>query len=1211
MSDRRSEETKEPAASLSLSFRIPRYFVQHRQLGFAVMLLTMVAGIVSYAHMPKHKDPHVEPRTISATVSWPGAPSALVEELVTRRLEERMAAGDGIERVESTSAVGGAMVSVTVHEDMPDSAVAAALDAAAERARDITDWPLGATRPEVHRGMSDTAAILLSVTAEPATVAELSLRAGLVRDAVTNARLGKSANGRAAALFSYPLGEAAPKAFRRTLEALAAAAGLVDAVVVEGSGFVLVDAANDVATLQRLDAAARKAEPATMTDLWPSVLGTDATSLTAGLRSFPGDSHGLLALTDAAEKTAERLRRLDAVGSIHAVGGGNPTVFVDYVPARLAGSGLTLERIQQSIAARNVMGGGGSVALGQRDVAVSPVLRMQSAGDVARTPIGVDAFGANLHLGDVAEVTRGPDASRGQRSYRRTFAGDVGTRRGRSVTLAIYPKGDSLANLDTQLTAELAAARSWAPEGVRLARATDQAREVKEKTALFFTSLWESILLVVVVAIVGFRNWRTALVLAFSIVLTLATTFVLMALLRVDIQQISVASLILSLGLIVDDPVVAGDAIQRELLGGASRERAAWHGPGKLARAIFYGTAANIVAYLPFLLVGGSVGRFLWSLPVVMTASLVASRVVSMTFVPLLGRTFLVPSVGLPRAKKRSMWAETYERVLSAALRRKNTVLLGSLVVLGLGALGLARMKSSFFPRDRTNLFVVNVALSSDATLGATDGVVEQVDALVDEVGEAWRARGARYPVRASTSYVGGGAPRFWYSLVTTHARPNLGQIVVELEDEGATVAFAEELQRLASARVADARVDVRLLENGKSGTMPVEVRISGDDTRILRSVADKVASALGEVPLARGVRDDWGDANLRMGVELDETRAATAAISPGSVARGTADTWRGSLLGVLSESTRSVPIVARSTAGTRSAVGDDATTGAGDRRVPLATVAKLPMLAEASIIRRRNQQRTITVACLPVSHALPSEIMEAVRPELRKLAAELGPGYVMEVGGVEEDAGKVRGDTWLVAGVSLAAVLTVLLLQFRSASRALLVLAAIPYGVAAALVSLWVSGSSLGFMATLGMISLVGVIVSHIVVLFEYLEEARERHVPFAAAVVEACTHRARPVLVTVLATMLGLVPLAAHGGPLWQPLCIAQLGGLAVATGVTLLLVPVLYGRLVELGWIRWTEARGADVTMLTRRMSPRLTPRVTDRATALAAPGRRVGT
>ncbi len=1205
MNDHRSEETKEPTAPLSLSFRIPKYFVQHPQLGFAVMVLTMLAGIVSYAHMPKHKDPHVEARTISATVSWPGAPAALVEELVTQRLEERMAAGDGIERVESTSAVGGAMVSATVRDDMPDSAVAAALDAAAERAREIVDLPMGAGKPEVHRGMGDTAAILLTLTGEAATAAELALRAGLVRDALTKARQGKSATGRAAVLFGYPLGESVPKVFRRTIEALGAAGGVVDLVMVEGSGFVLVDAAADVATMHRLDAAVRMAEPAP--ELWPSIVGTDAGALEAELRRAPGDRLGLLAITEAAEKTADRLRRLDAVGSVKVVGGGNPTVFVDYVPARLAGTGLTLDRIQQSIAARNVMGGGGSVALGQRDVAVSPVLRMQTAVDVARTPVGVDAFGAILHLGDVAEVTRGPDASRGQRSYRRDVAGDAGKRRGRSVTLAIYPKGDSLANLDTQLGAELATARTWAPEGVRLERATDQAREVKEKTSLFFTSLWESILLVVVVAILGFRNWRTALVLALSILVTLAMTFVLMALLRVDIQQISVASLILSLGLIVDDPVVAGDAIQRELLGGASRERAAWHGPGKLARAIFYGTAANIVAYLPFLLVGGSVGRFLWSLPVVMTASLVASRIVSMTFVPLLGRTFLVPTVGLPRAKQRSIWAVTYERVLGAALRRKSTVLLGSLLVLGLGALGMVRMKSSFFPRDRTNLFVVNVALPNDATVRATDGVVERVDALVDEVGETWRARGGKYPVRATTSYVGGGAPRFWYSLVTTNARPNLGQIVVELEDEGATVAFAEELQRVASARVAEARVDVRMLENGKSGTMPVEVRISGDDTRILRDVADKVASALGDVSLARGVRDDWGDATLRMGVELDETRAATAAISPGSVARGTADTWRGSLLGVLSEAARAVPIVARSTEGTRSAVGDAAVSGAGDRRVPLATVAKLPMLAEASTIRRRNQQRTITVSCLPVTHALPSEVMDAVRPELRKLAAELGPGYAIEVGGVEEDARKVRGDTWLVAGVSVAAVLAVLLLQFRSASRALLVLAAIPYGVAAALVSLWVSGSSLGFMATLGMISLVGVIVSHIVVLFEYLEEARERRVPFTEAVVEACTHRARPVLVTVLATMLGLVPLAAHGGPLWEPLCIAQLGGLAVATCVTLLLVPVLYGRLVELGWIRWTEPPMADVALLTRRMSPQFPKRVT----ALPSPGRRFGT
>src|SRR5262249_6220919 len=345
---------------------------------------------------------------------------------------------------------------------------------------------------------------------------------------------------------------------------------------------------------------------------------------------------------------------------------------------------------------------------------------------------------------------------------------------------------------------------------------SDQQRQVREKLDLFNRSLWEAVVLVVLVSLVGFWEWRSALLMALSIPITLAMTFGLMQFAGLDIQQMSIASLIIALGLLVDDPVVAGDAIKRELAHGKPRAVAAWLGPEKLSKAILYATITNIAAYLPFLLLKGDVGRFIYSLPVTIACSLVASRVMSMTFLPLLAYYILKPptDAAIPPGSDTGFGA-LYRRGVSLAIDHRWKVLAGSSIVLAAGAFFAVRLHQQFFPRDNFYIAYVDVHLPEDAPLAQTARIVREADAVIRDVtdrDDRSRARsGEGEPVLASvTAFVGAGGPRFWFSVRPEPPAPSYAQLLVQFTRSEDTNHLVGPLQEALSARIAGARIDVR-----------------------------------------------------------------------------------------------------------------------------------------------------------------------------------------------------------------------------------------------------------------------------------------------------------------------------------------------------------------------------------------------------------------
>jgi multidrug efflux pump subunit AcrB len=761
--------------------------------------------------------------------------------------------------------------------------------------------------------------------------------------------------------------------------------------------------------------------------------------------------------------------------------------------------------------------------------------------------------------------------------------------------------GEQIAEFGKNVDEKLAAVRQLLPNDLIIARTSDQPRQVEENIDLFMDALYEAIGLVVLVSLIGFWEWRSALLMALSIPITLAMTFGMAQMLGIDLQQVSIATLIIALGLLVDDPVVAGDGIKRGLAAGHPNVIAAWLEPTRLAKAIMYATVTNIVAYLPFLLLTGTTGDFLYSLPIVMTCSLVSSRIVSMTFIPLLGYYLLrpgrKPTLSIEERRSRG-FSGFYTRIAGFAIERRWLVLSFSLLFLELGAFLMKEMKQQFFPEDIQYWSYINVRLPNDAPLSATNEAARRVEDVVRETISRYGHsrpddKGApRELLQSLTTFVGGGGPRFWFSVSPELKQLNYSQIIIQVAAKEDTPEIVKRLQSALSGSVAGAQVDAHQLQTNPVD-FPVQIFLSGradvtssagaEEIRTLRQLAGKVQDILLSSPKAASARDDWGEESSEVRLQIDPDRANLAGVTNLDVALSSTAAMSGMPVTTLREGNKQIPVVARLRMQERAQLSDIQNlyvySATGKQKVPLLQISSVLNTMTTQRIRRQDHFRTISVQCFPIPGALASELLNSVLPQLREFERSLPPGYKMVIGGEKAKQDQGFRNLSVVMAISVFLIFVALVLQFNHAVKPFLVFAAVPYGVVGALIALAAMNVPFGFMAFLGVASLVGVIVSHVIVLFDFIEEMHEKGEPLKQALIDAGIMRLRPVMITVGATVLALFPLALHGGPLWQPLCYAQIGGLTVATFVTLLLVPVFYSIFVlDLRIVKW-EKHGKD--------------------------------
>jgi multidrug efflux pump subunit AcrB len=1154
-----------------------RFFTETRQISWVLLIATLVWGVYGYWRMPQRKDPDIPIRQALTLVSWPGASAERIEQLVTREVEAKIGENARVDKIESNTRTGLTAVFITLVDGSFD--VPKEFDDIKMKLDSIHDLPDGAGPIVFVKDFGDTAALMLTVASPKTSATEVGLRAQALREAIEAARQGEPNRVTVAHGLPSSVGPAAARPAVDLFVQRAVDDGILrDARVIEGPGFVGVDAATDKdnAAIERFVArfVEDRLRPAEMhPDAWPAIIVRDPAEAGAKLALVAGDKYSYRELDDYTELIVRTLKTLPIVSKVSRSGLLDERVFMEYSQERLASYGVTPSSLRDVLSGRNITESGGVLEVSGKNLTIDPSGEFKSERAIGDVMVPT-SNGRSVYLRDLVEVGRGYVSPP---TFLNFFTGREASgdwRRGRAITIAVQMRaGQQIDQFGKAIDARLADVKRELPEDLVLARTSDQPLQVREQIHLFMNSLYEAIALVVLVSLIGFWEWRSALLMALSIPITLAMTFGMMYFAGIDLQQVSIASLIIALGLLVDDPVVAGDAIKRDLAAGHNPLVAAWLGPTKLASAIMYATVTNIVAYLPFIFLTGDMGSFMYSLPIVIGCSLVASRLVSMTFIPLLGYYLLRPKAEPTlEERQKSGFAALYYRFGRFAIQHRWAFLSAMVVLLVAGA-GIGRqLRSQYFAKDLQYLSYVDVWLPEDAPLAATQQATREAEAIIREVA------GAR--LRSLTTFVGGGGPRFWISASPEQAQQNYAQIIIEVLDKHDTMHLAEPLQRELSDRIAGARIDVKLLELGAPVGIPVAIRISGEDIPTLRRLAGRVSGILESVPAAARVRDNWGPESFSVRLKTDPDRANLSGLTNREVAGASATAMNGTAMTVLRDGDKQIPVVARMRVQERAALSDIRNlyvySTRGHQKVPLESVTTIDYATQTGKLQRRNQFRTITVSAFAGEGALPSEVLGAALPALREFERTLPPGYRMEIGGEYGEQVKGFKNLAMVMGMSILMIFLALVIQFKHAIKPFIVFAAIPFGAVGALAGLWVMGEPFGFMAFLGIASLIGVIVSHIIVLFDFIEEMHQQKKPLEEALLDAGIVRLRPVLITVAATVIALFPLAAHGGPLWEPMCYAQIGGLTVATFVTLIVVPVIYATFVlDLKLVKWDAA------------------------------------
>ncbi len=1170
---------------------VAQFFVYKRPIAWTLLITTALWGAYAYLAMPQRQDPLIQIRSGLVLTSYPGAGADEVELELTRKVEKTLAENPAVQHVRSISRQDLSVVFVDLYDSVKDAEkVWHDLDAKlAAMSSDLPTVGGAPLRPRLDKDFGDTVAVMLTLSSPSVTDFEIERRAEVVARRLAEARQARPEglrDRRASGVVVHPAGfdpglvERLARSFLRDLadQGLAedgvfvglAGAGAIDFRMAEG-----VDHARLAAELERWCAetlGGGLGQP----DVWPPVVVESLDDLAGELKRRCRDEPGGVArysyeeLRRFADQVQDRLRQSSRVGRIEQLGVVNEAVYLYLGGRRFGSSGLDLESLGRLLAARNVDVPGGRVDLREGSLVVKPTGKLAEASDLADVVVDV-VDGYPVYLRDLAEIVRGYENPPRSLNFR-TVKESSAPRTARALTLAVrHVKGTHIADFSRDVDEALESLRGVLPEDLRIERTSDEPQRVERKIHEFDDCLIEAVVIVVLVALV-FMEWRSALLVAVSIPLTLAMTLGICAAMGIDLQQVSIAALIIALGLLVDDPVVAGDAINREMAHGEPRDVAAWLGPQKLARAILYATITNCVAFLPLLLVTGVVGEFIYSLPVVVTASLVASRIVSMTFIPMLGRLMLRGQLGLEAGlaggTRGARFARAYNGLSEICMEYRWSALAVCLIALG-GAMSLIPLiGTSFFPKDLHTVFTVELFLTEGTPIRTTTAEAMRAIAAIDGI--------IGPDVESYTTFVGAGGPRFWLSVVPEPAAPSYAQIMVHARDRRRTGALAARLKHELPPQVAAARVRVNQLETGPPIGVPVQVRLTGPDVAVLRRLGDEVKAMMRERPGAIDVQDDWDPEILRLSLQIDADRANAAGVTNESVARLIHGAVSGETVTSIRDRDRLIPVVLKLRPDERSRLVDLSTLSVPARdgsRAPLDQIAVFRPEAAAPKIARRDHERCLTVKCDAGDGVLPSRIVERLESRLAEAAPNWPAGYRYAFGGEKEEQAKGFASMRVAMIVSILAIYLALVMQFNSAAKPLVVFAAVPFGMAGGLMGLLLFDVPLGFFALLGLSSLAGVIVSHVIVLFEYIEEAHEHGLPLRRAVIDAALVRLRPVLVTVLATVGGLIPLAVRGGPLWEPLCYVQIVGLLLATLVTKVVVPVIYVIFVEdLHLIRW---------------------------------------
>ena len=881
---------------------------------------------------------------------------------------------------------------------------------------------------------------------------------------------------------------------------------------------------------------------------WAPQLQTDFGDVTTLLLGITGAAEGdHRSLEIAADRLEDELKQLPSVGRTRKLGVVSETVHLLFSPERLNQHGLSLFRIVEALKQRNQLVPTGTFHAGTEDLSVQLFGEFRNEADLRSAIVGAKQDGQPIRLGDVVEVRRGYEEP--LPFHIEVFERRNSTlQRSPSVLLAVEMKsGQVISEFSRTVRTAIDRVQPQLAEKLHIVTVSDQPKSVERRLDQFDKCFAEAVLVVILVSLL-LMEWRAALIVAFAIPLTIAMTLGGMVLAGIPLHQISIAALIIALGMLVDDPVVAADGINRELAQGRPPATAAWLGPFKLRRAILFATLINIFAFLPLVLLPGDKKSFIYALPVVVTISLIASRIVSMTFIPLLGYYVLRGQRGFDRG---GWLARLYRPVLEDALRRP---WIAALLAYGLFAASLTlapRLGRQFFPPAERHQLLVDIALPESASLIRTHEVC----------GDVFRLLESHKEIETGAIFIGGSGPRFYYNVTPKAPADHLAQVLINTHTADEVPALAAKLRDELDRKIPGARCVVKRLEQGPPVDTPIQIRLTGGSLETLRSLAAQVSTALRDAR-AYHVHDDLGSPTPTLDLTVDQDRATALGVVTPAVGAIVRSAFAGLKLTELREGNHLVPVMLRlqpEESDTEDKIRDIKVESLSGSLVPLGKFADVERRTAFATIPHFGQRRAVAVKAYSMLGELSAEALDRARPAIDRIA--FPAGYTIEYAGEAKELTQSRDEMSRVMAVSLALIALTMVIQFNSLAKSLAVMLTVPLGLIGALIGLTLFHAPLGFMAMLAVVSLAGVIVSHIIVLADAIEEGRTEGLALRSALIRAGLVRMRPVLVTVLATAGGLVPLALKGGELWRPLTAVHICGLLIAAVLTLFVLPVFY--------------------------------------------------
>jgi len=846
-------------------------------------------------------------------------------------------------------------------------------------------------------------------------------------------------------------------------------------------------------------------------------------------------------LRDHVEAARSRLLRVADVSKIEIIGAQDELVFLEFSTERLAGLGLNYAALIGALQAQNVVRPAGVVETGDERLSIRVSGAFESEQDILA--VNFVAAGRIIRLGDIAEVRR-TYADPPQPLFRVNGQPAIG------LAIAMREGGDILA-LGQRIQREMASIAGDLPIGIEPILVADQAQTVDDAIDEFMESLWQSILIVMVASFVAL-GLRPGSVVALSIPLTLAICFPVMALWGIDLDRISLGALIIALTLLVDDAMTTIDAMIRRLAAGDTKAAAATFAYRTLAASMLTGSLVTIAGFVPIGFAASSAGEYTFGIFAVVAVSQMASWVVAVLFAPLLGLAVLKVPPPQTTPPRPSFVERAYTRLLVGAMRVRWLTIAFTIGVFAVALFGMRYVPQQFFPAsDRTEL-VIDLTLPQSASIHGSETLAKQFDALL----------AADPDVARFSTYVGRGAIRFYLPLNVQLALPFFSQTVLVAKDLPARDRLRARLEARLAEEFPQVVARVYPLELGPPVGWPVQYRVSGPDIEEVRAIALRVAQAVAAAPGARHVNFDWIEPARQLRVRVDQDQARQLGLSSAALAAIINASVSGSTVTQLRDDIYLINVVARAVADQRL---DLATLRSlqvpipGGRSVALGQFATFDYEQEYPLIWRRDRVPTLTVLADVAPGVLPDQVVAALGPAMASLNAGLPKNYRIETGGIAEESATSRASVIAVVPAMLLIMLTVLMFQLQSFTNLGLVLATLPLGIIGVVIALLLFNQPLGFVAILGILALLGMIAKNGVILIVQIEADREDGMPVWEAVIAASASRFRPLMLTAISTVLGMIPIAPT--VFWGPMAFTIMGGLLVATLLTLVFLPTLY--------------------------------------------------